>query len=336
VSKAYRQDSPNTIKVELTEGCTLSCSFCGINGIRTKPGGFKFLSLETAQRIGELLAAEVRERAWNPRIEMAMRGEPTMNPNRGPIVHALRTANPKGHIQMTSNGAGLLKGGDPYAAVQDLFDAGVNVLILDNYDGIQSVNRILSKLPSDWVRHYPQDISANPYKRRKHDEHEVVVLPDISKTDKGVHNKHELCNHGGAAGPKDYSKADKICAKPFRELVIRHDGRIPACCDAWFGQMCFGDVHTAASLDEIWQGEHLMALRRHLFHGLRIVGDCDGCNSRSTRVGLLPNKNGTGWMPEPTASDLDMLVSLAKQGPMTQPVERPWYTGLTVKGQKVS
>jgi MoaA/NifB/PqqE/SkfB family radical SAM enzyme len=333
--KKYVQDSPNTIKVELTEGCTLSCSFCGINGIREKPGGFKFLSLDTASRIADLLATEVSERGWNPRIEMAMRGEPTMNPNREDIVKLLRVANPKGHIQMTSNGAGLLKGGDPLRAVTGLFDAGVNVLILDNYDGIASVTKILSKLPAEWVRHYPQDPAANPYKRRRHDEHEVVVLPDISKTETGVHNKHELCNHGGAAGPKDYSKTDKICAKPFRELVIRHDGHVPACCDAWLGFFDFGNVHTAASLDELWQGEHLMALRRHLFHGLRIVGDCDGCNSRSTRVGLLPNKNGTEWMPEPTPSDLDMLIELAKRGPMTPAVSRPWYTGLTVKGQKV-
>jgi MoaA/NifB/PqqE/SkfB family radical SAM enzyme len=333
--KKYVQDSPNTIKIELTEGCTLSCSFCGINGIREKPGGFKFMTVEMADRISQMLQTEVRDRGWNPRIEMAMRGEPTMNPNREQIVRYMRLANSTGHIQMTSNGAGLMKGGDPLAAVKGLFDAGVNVLILDNYDGIQSVNRILAHLPTDWVRHYPQDPTANPYKRRRHDEHEVIVLPDISKTDTGVHNKHELCNHGGAAGPKDYSKADKRCVKPFRELVIRHDGNVPACCDAWLGYFKFGNVLEAPSLDYIWQGEHLMALRRFLYDGQRVVGDCDGCNSRSTRVGLLPNKNGTGYMDPPTDADLEMLVELAKQGPMTPPVKRDWYTGLTVKGQKV-
>jgi len=30
----YYQDPPNSIQIELTEGCNLACSFCGIQAIR--------------------------------------------------------------------------------------------------------------------------------------------------------------------------------------------------------------------------------------------------------------------------------------------------------------
>lgn len=328
------QDSPNTIKIELTEGCTLACGFCGINGIREKPGGFKFLSLDKARHIAKLLQRAIKEDGWNPRIEMAMRGEPSMNPNKVEIVQLIRAAHPKGHIQMTSNGTGLLRSPGPAQNIEGLFQAGLNVLILDNYDGINSVTKIMEGVTRKF-NHYPADPTMNPYRKRRHFEQDIVVLPDISKTDTGVHSKHELCNHGGAAGPKDYSRKHDKCVKPFREFVIRQDGFVPACCDAWLGFFNFGNVMDVDNFQTIWQSENMSALRRLLYRGQRTIGDCDGCNSRSTRVGLLPDKIGQGYLSLPTVADEDRLIALAKLGPLTPPVKRAWFTGLTVKGKAV-
>ena len=48
---------PWSIQIELAEGCSRLCSFCGLNGIRDKPGNYKFIS----PILMEKLAAEDRK-----------------------------------------------------------------------------------------------------------------------------------------------------------------------------------------------------------------------------------------------------------------------------------
>jgi hypothetical protein len=76
----YRQDPPFAVQIELVEGCTLSCDFCGVNGIREKPGNFKFMSDLMVMQVATRLQYAMRDHGWNPRIEFAMHGEPSMHP----------------------------------------------------------------------------------------------------------------------------------------------------------------------------------------------------------------------------------------------------------------
>ena len=70
----YKQESPFCIQVEMTKGCNLQCTFCGINGFQDKPNSnFNFVTLGTAERIAE----EIAFAGWTSRIEFAMHGEPT-------------------------------------------------------------------------------------------------------------------------------------------------------------------------------------------------------------------------------------------------------------------
>src|SRR6266576_7009643 len=76
--KYRRQEPPHSISIELTEGCNLRCSFCGLNGIREpKKNDFKFMEISTIERI----VSQVAEARWTCRVGFAMRGEPTMHPN---------------------------------------------------------------------------------------------------------------------------------------------------------------------------------------------------------------------------------------------------------------
>jgi len=82
----YQQGNPYCIQVELSEGCNLRCSFCGLNGIRGKENNYKFMTLETAERV----ASDMKEYGWNSRVEFAMHGEPTMNPHFVEIIAIFR------------------------------------------------------------------------------------------------------------------------------------------------------------------------------------------------------------------------------------------------------
>ena len=147
-----KQDAPNAIQIELVEGCNLACSFCGIQAIRdNKADGpqnihgkasspYKILTAELAQTIAHQIKQAIVEDNWNPRLEFAMHGEPTMHPFFIDMIRLFRQELPKTPLMMTSNGGGLLR--DTQKSVNMLMEAGLNVLFLDNYDRIKIVDKI--------------------------------------------------------------------------------------------------------------------------------------------------------------------------------------------------
>ena len=69
--KKYRNSAfykPNTVQIELVQGCNRSCFFCGSNGFERK---LHFISKEVLRRECELIA----ESGYNPRILIAGHGE---------------------------------------------------------------------------------------------------------------------------------------------------------------------------------------------------------------------------------------------------------------------
>jgi hypothetical protein len=135
----FRQPPPFCLQVELTEGCQLRCDFCGLNGIRGRENNFKFMSVELALRLTRLM----KDDCWLPRIEFAMHGEPSANPDMLAILNVFRYHLPRrAHLMMTSNGYGFVK--DPTTTVDAALHC-LNVLALDAYEGVRLVPRILEQ-----------------------------------------------------------------------------------------------------------------------------------------------------------------------------------------------
>lgn len=320
------QEPPYCIKVELTEGCNLRCVFCGLNGIRgplKDDKRFQFIEARTAERI----AGEIARLGWRSRIEYALRGEPTLHPNAAGIVAIFRHHLPRTSLMMTSNGGGLLRKPGPIANINALFEAGLNCAALDDYDDANIVPKIRAASPfpnSITVYEYPADKRGNPYIRRKSDERVLTFLCDIRETSKkktGV--RDNLSNHCGAAAPINDRMAGKRCARPFRELAIRFDGQLMLCCNSWRGDTKIGSVMDMP-LDELWQSPVLNAYRRRLYRGMRDRGECSGCDSKSWRVGLLPDPTGSSALPPPSADDERIIAGALTGPPLTEPVPRAW------------
>lgn len=334
---AYEQEPPFAIQVEMVEGCNLRCTFCGLNGIRGKENNFKFLTLETAERI----ASEIARCGWTSRIEFAMHGEPTMNPQCLEIIATFRRLLPRHPIMMTSNGGGLLKGA-PFSMLACL-DAGLDTLAIDEYQDIPIVGKLkksiceqlgleslkgIKSLKSQsqhgdgkdiHLFNYPDDDDGNPHQRKSYKR--LIFIRPINLNTSGTHAS--LNNHAGAGAPKDWSQAGKRCAKPFRELSFRWDGGIAICCNDWRGDYVIGNI-TNTPLEQLWLNERFAAARKKLYHGQRDFGPCDGCNATSYRLGLLPDKKGKEALPEASADDYDVIAAALADGPLTQPIKRPW------------
>lgn len=312
----YRQDAPFCIQVEMTTGCNLQCTFCGINGFQEKPNSkFNFMSLETAEK----LASQIAEANWNSRIEFAMHGEPTMNPNWPEIIAIFRKHLPKHQIMMTSNGGGLLVGGDPNVNMNKFFRAGGDILAVDMYESYKISDKIRAKtdileLECANLYTYPDEKDGNPHRRVKNKF--VTLVHDISSSDKGTHST--LQNHAGSASELDYSKRNKPCVKPFRELGVNSDGSIDICCNDWLGEMTVDNIHNS-SIYDIWHSDVFYAMRRMLMGGERLYRPCLGCSDMGYRVGLLPDKLGKVTLPLMDEWDKEIVEEVLAKGPTRKP-----------------
>jgi radical SAM protein with 4Fe4S-binding SPASM domain len=324
----YKQEAPFTVKLEFTEGCNLKCVFCGIHGIREKPGNFKFFTPKLAARISK----QIVEAGWNSKIECAMHGEPLMNPKYLEIIRAMR-ANMPNQIMVSSNSIGLARPPGIKQSLADLFDAGLNVLVIDCYDVAEKVwSQVPDLAPEDViVSHYPGGPSPNSRfpKTQKY----LILIEDLaharSEDEDGVQSgklgNRIITNHIGAAAPlrSDLPWA-KRCARPFRELSVRYDGQVLLCCNDWRGEFRCGDLRTEHVRD-VWQNAQFRAARKMLYHRDRAgIKVCSKCDNVSFRVGLLPDKMGQVELGHPTKKDR-MIVKEAERGrSMTLTVLRPW------------
>lgn len=327
----YEQEAPFAVQIELTEGCNLRCPFCALNGIRNATEhNFKFMTPTTLISV----MSQIVEAGWNPRIEFAMHGEPTMHPEVAKMIGLAREHAPKLQLMITSNGGGLLRKPGAAQNIRDLFDAGLNVLALDDYDGVKLVDKVIKALHEDEttldylegtlglkIYDYPTEPEGNPHKRRRLSERVLTIIQDISKASTGTHSL--LNNHAGVGAPPNHRGEGKRCAKPFRELSVRWDGNVSVCCNDFRGVYKCGNVVKEGLLG-VWNGEPMVAARKKLYHGMRDFGPCKGCDAISYRVGFLPDKLGKQSLPKPSPYDLKVIDKACKGPSYTKPVLRPW------------
>lgn len=328
--KYARQEPPNAVQIELAEGCNLRCAVCGLNGIRGKDNDYKFMSRETLTS----LIMQIVKNKWNPRIEFAMHGEPSMHPEYPAMIGIVRQNFPKAHIMMTSNGGGFLRKPGPVENVRAVFKAGLNVLAFDDYVNAKLVPKIRSAW-SGWdlqchesnmttgveVYEYPAQADGNPHGRGKPGQMKMTFIEDLINATKGTHS--HVNNHAGAGGPPNELGQGKRCAKPFRELAVRWNGEVAVSCNDWRGEYKCGNVVTDG-LDAVWNGPAMGAARIKLYHGQRDFGPCAKCDAISTRVGLLPDKLGKLDMPLPDKSVMADIKRALAGPPLTAAVLRPW------------
>jgi radical SAM protein with 4Fe4S-binding SPASM domain len=315
----YRQDPPFAVQIELVEGCTLACTFCGVNGIREKPGNFKFMSLDMVAAVARQLAHAIAKHDWNPRIEFAMHGEPSMHDHLEEAVDILRRHLPKLSFVLFSNGSGFIKDPNRMDAV---LEAGINTIGLDNYEHVTIVPRVMAGYGGKYpVYHYPEQKEHNLHSGRRIKHRDIVVIQDISVATTGNHSS--LNTHcGGGMKPQGMPIAAR-CAKPFRELAIRWDGNVALCCNDFRGIYKIGNFATEGA-QRIWQHPAMMAARKKLMVRDRNFGPCQWCNAKSMRVGLLPDHLGLDELPLPNDID-DVLIATACEGEAyTPPVRREW------------
>lgn len=316
-----RGDAPWCFQVELTEGCSRICGFCGINNIRSKPGDYRLLHEDLAGK----LAYDISQLNPTARIEFAMHGEPLMNPNYERIFAIFRCLLPKANMMVTTNGVRFLK--KMQTALERVFAAGIDYVVLDTYYPERDLLRAeAAKLTGITVRDFYDELAPqgwSPWANHRRKVQRFVCLMDDIGARNGEHAARKLHNHAGGNPqlPVPTEPLAKTCTKPFREMSICWNGEVRLCCEDWVGDYVCGNG-AEQTLAEIWASPQFEAARTMLQNKRRDFGACKLCDASSgMRVGLLPKYGPVTPVDlevvratERTTADRVRLVPLRKKG----------------------
>lgn len=306
---------PWSVQIELAEGCSRICPFCGINGIREKPGNYNFMTIETADTLAKQCARFCPE----SRYEFAMHGEPTMNPHYLEMFGIFRTHLPNAQLQLTTNGVKFRKSVDHMRVrVEEIFDFGIDFIILDTYwperDTLRKYAFQLKDEGYDVVDFYEELVpnGESPwYNHHRKWQNRIVLMDDLLKRDGEVRSR-VIYNHAGNAAMKPPldEPLHKTCTMPFRELSFRWDGSVALCCHDWKGEYKISNIHDD-NIEDIWNHKRFEAARTFLQNKMRAFNPCVYCDVDSgARAGLLPKYE------YPTKDDALIVLETIEENPI--------------------
>lgn len=314
----YQHHRPFTIKVDLVQGCSLYHSYCGIRTIMPKAGVYRFMSRETATLLGK----QLKETGWNARVEFEVFGEATEHPKLLELLSLFRKWLPEMSCTLTTNGSGLLK--KPNSYLEKLSEL-VNVIVISHYPEVHWSEKIVERFKKLHI--LVEDKFTSVYnKKSDKNQHKVSVAPYIVECQNKL-GVRRFANMGGTAAPLDHTYDTEPCARPFRDLMVNHDGNVTLCCVDWRGLICFGNIH-ATHVRDIWNSPEFNSVRTVLIHDRRAWKPCRGCNVRTVRTGLLPFDGMKRTVPFPKATSKQDIVAYGKL--LTKPplygceLKQPW------------
>lgn len=298
--KTFRNSAhykPNTVQIELVQGCNRQCAFCGSNGFERK---VHCIELDVLRRECKL----IQESGYNPRILLAGHGEPTLHPNFYDCIKVMREELPNTWIQIMTNGFSIRK---DLNHIVRMFEAGINDVSLDEYkDNLfdeEAIQEVLKTYTGATVDLQRMKSGVPLYLPKTSKNRRLLIIPAIDESEINVSRK--LTNHCGAALPPNTKLSHTRCSKIFRELSFRWDGWVAICCQDFRGQYpvinCMDEA--VSCFDDIWRHPRLESARRILYHDKRVFFPCNICDSPAIRPGLLPDHRAKESMEQPTSED---------------------------------
>lgn len=255
-----------TIKVELSYGCNMRCSFCGIQSEpKLVP---KLMTEETMTAIFQRIAEDRRRLT----VSFSLRGEPTLNPA---YLDAIQQASIVAHrVIMVTNGT-LISARN----VTDMFSAGLDALHIDVYN--DTAAKLVECLPNDStfvVRRYGG--------KNKIWTTRIPIVVVCDERDSRQNNTRALHNWAGA-NKNNQRLNEEIprqapCAEPLKMITIRHDGSYGLCCQTWNDLLELGSVRDA-SPEELYYSETYQKLCTAIMQrgGRAHSYACKSCNVKS-------------------------------------------------------
>ena len=130
------------------------------------------------------------------------------------------------------------------------------------------------------IDNYRQDLQLiKPCQKIKEycEEHKELI-PRVTIV---LRKPNEVLSSRGGDAPnrkKLISYGDDKCSLPFKQLIIRPDGKISLCCNDPLGKNTLGDL-TKETIIEAWNNENFTRVREALHKGRKYWEHCKYCDS---------------------------------------------------------
>lgn len=238
----------NHIEVETINRCNGVCSFCPVNK-NVDPRIETRMSRELFYHIVDQLA----KMDYVGKFTTFSNNEPLLDERIIEFNRYAREMLPKARMHLFTNGTLFTL--DKFIALTEILDE----LVIDNYQ-----QELQLKKPCKEIVDYCED---HPELKKK----VTIVLrkPQEILTSRG----------GNAPNRKDIKEyPDDRCVLPFKQMIVRPDGKVSLCCNDATGQYTLGDLNNE-SLTDVWFGTKFTKVREALYKGRRYCGNCMHCDT---------------------------------------------------------
>lgn len=232
----------DNIEIETVNRCNNDCAFCPVNVHSDKREKMK-MSKELFQKI----INDLKEINYKGIISLYSNNEPLLDNRICKFVKYVSENLPEARQELYTNG--LLLTPEKLKHLSAVLDK----LVIDIYSDE-------NKLPENmlWLKEYPN-------------------LDNVKAI---IRNKNQVLTSraGNSPNKANIQKYNSFCIYPFRQMVIRPDGKVSRCCHDAYGEDTFGDLNYE-SIYEIWNGEKYREFRTCLINGGRsTVKGCQKCD----------------------------------------------------------
>lgn len=236
------------IEIETINRCNGNCSFCPVSR-KKDPRVKAVMTTELFQKI----VAQLAKIDYSGRFTTFSNNEPLLDDRLIEFNRYAREKLPNARMHLFTNGTLLTI--DKFIALINILDE----LIIDNYQQELKLIKPCQEIEA-YCKEHPELCKKVTIVLRK---------PNEILTSRG----------GNAPNRKqipDYSK-DR-CILPFRQMIVRPDGKVSLCCNDAIGKYTLGDLNQESLLD-VWYGPKFQMVRKCLYEGRENWGDCRHCDT---------------------------------------------------------
>lgn len=240
----------NHVEIETVNRCNGNCSFCPVSRSNDTR-----VYQEMSDRLFEDIIGQLAEMDYSGRLALFSNNEPLLDTKILQRHCYAREKLPHARMHLFTNGTLLTI--EIFRELMQYLDE----LVIDNYQQ----NLKLIKPCQEIVGYCGQ----HPELRRK----VTIVLRKPQEI---------LTSRGGDAPNRNMigSYGKERCVLPYKQLIIRPDGKVSLCCNDPLGRNTLGDLSKDKILD-VWNNQRFQVVREALYQGRENWPHCGACDAFS-------------------------------------------------------
>lgn len=236
----------SSVEIETINRCNGECPFCPVNRY-TDPRTMKKMDEQLYKKI----INELEEIDYSGRLALHSNNEPFLDDRIIKFAKYAREHVPKAYIYMYTNGTLMTL--EKFIDIIPFLDR----MVIDNYDDDLELHENARAIQDFCRKNYILD----------------------KKTEIHVRKVHEILNTRGGLSPNNNNNTLKMsCVLPFKQMIIRPDGKTSLCCNDPYGTNTMADLNRM-TLKEAWYSERYELVRKSLRKGRKYINRCRYCDT---------------------------------------------------------